>query len=82
MNQKKFIIEICPNLLKGWNKNKIFNKVVQITKTDINLVTNKLSIFCNQNHNCFCDNRVRKNPNITKVAEGKDYGVENEFKIL
>lgn len=70
--KKNLLIEICPNLLKGWKNNKIFNKEVQITKTDINLVSNKLSIFCNENHNCFCDKRVIKNPHITKVSEGKE----------
>lgn len=70
--KKKLFIEICPNLLKDWKKNKIFNKEVQITKTEINSVSNKLSIFCNKNHNCFCDERVRKNPDITLVGEGKE----------
>ena len=70
--QKNFIVEICPSLLNKWNKNKIFNKIVQITKTEVNLVTNKLSIFCNKNHNCFCDKRVVKNPNVTIVVGGKE----------
>ena len=69
---KNFIIEICPRLLTKWYKNKIFNMNVQITKTDVNLVTNKLSIFCGQDHNCFCDRRVRKNPDITLVVRGKE----------
>jgi len=69
---KNLFIEICPNLLKDWKKNKIFNEEVQITKTSINKVSNKLTIFCNKNHNCFCDKRVVKNPKITKVGEGKE----------
>ena len=69
---KNIIVAICPNLLKDWNKNTIFNRKVEITKTDVNLVTNKLSIFCDKNHNCFCDSRVRKTPNITEVARGKE----------
>lgn len=73
--KKGFIVEICPNLLKDWNKNSIFNKTVQITKTNINLVTNKLSIFCDEDdHNCFCDERVMKNSNITKVFTGSENG--------
>ena len=70
---KNFIVEICPNLLDDWKTNKIFSMDVIITKTDVNSVTNKLSIFCNKNnHNCFCDKRVVKNPNITKVVRGKE----------
>lgn len=70
---KHFVVEICPNLLKGWKKNKIFHKQVVITKTDINRVSNKLTIFCNiGGHNCFCDERVRKNPESTLVARGDE----------
>ncbi len=72
IKEKNFIIEICPSLIKDWNKNKIFNKTVEITKTEVNFVTNKLAIFCNKNHNCFCDKRVRENPHITKVVRGKE----------
>jgi len=72
MKNKNLFIEICPNLLKDWKKNNIFNEEVQITKTSINLVSNKLTIFCNKDHNCFCDKRVVKNPEITKVGEGKE----------
>ena len=67
IKRKNFVIEICPNLLKRWNKNKLFNVDVQITKTDVNLVTDKLTIFCNKEHNCFCDKRVRKNPYSIEV---------------
>ena len=69
---KNFIVEICPNLLGMWNKNKIFHKNVIIIKTDVNLVTNKLTIFCNKNHNCFFDKRVRKDPASILVVRGKE----------
>ena len=69
---KNFIVEVCPNLLKLWNGNKIFYKFVNITKTDVNLVTNKLTIFCNKNHNCFLDKRFRKDPASILVVRGKE----------
>lgn len=69
---RNIIVEICPNLLKLWNKDKIFNKEVNITKTGVNLATSKLTIFCNRDHNCFCDERVRKNPGSVLVARGKE----------
>lgn len=78
---KNFLVEICPRLLNRWNKNKIFNEEVQITKREVNLVTNKLAIFCNkENHNCFCDSRVRKDPTISLVARGKE--VKNDIKRI
>jgi len=79
MKAKRFIVEICPRLLKRWHNNKIYNLSVSITKTDVNLVTNKLSIFCgSEKHNCFCDSRVKKNPYIIKVAEGKEITNEHD----
>ncbi len=70
--KKNLYINICPNLLKDWKKNKIYNQEVQITKNEINLVSNQLSIFCNKDHNCFCDKRLSKNPKITLVGKGKE----------
>lgn len=70
---KNFLVEVCPNLLRMWNNNNLMFKDVYITKTDVNLVTNKLTIFCNKkNHNCFCDKRVRKNPTSILVVRGKE----------
>lgn len=72
MVKKNFLIEICPKLQKKWKANKIHNQDVQITKNEVNGVTNKLSIFCNKNHNCFCDKRVGKDPNHGLVVRGKE----------
>ena len=70
--KKRLMVEICPRLLKRWQNNKLLSINSMITKTEVNNVTNKLSIFCVGNHNCFCDNRVRKNPSITLVARGME----------